>query len=206
MRATQGGSRRLVALHHETSLSIALGLSARRRELEAFLAASAAAVAAAAAGPAGVLHANASCRGDAKGSGDEVSPNNDGTGGHVGGSTNDALAAQGGGVVAQLLQPAGGSAGEQVDRAHLGRGAGAQGTELASYQEEYTRREQARDHVKVLIQRANPGSYEHVVHVPKKVHRERVLAESQARKAAAAAAAASRRSGGKDRSEQQSSM
>jgi len=80
--------------------------------------------------------------------------------------------------VEHLLTPADGV----VGREHNGRGAGADGTELASFQEDYTLREQARDHVKVMIQQSNPESYAHVEHTPKKVHRERVLAESRERR------------------------
>ena len=128
VRVTQGGSQRMVALHHETYLSVALALSAQQHSLAAFM----------------KEHR----------------------------ATNTAAA------VEHLLTPADGV----VGREHNGRGAGADGTELASFQEDYTLREQARDHVKVMIQQSNPESYAHVEHTPKKVHRERVLAESRERR------------------------
>ena len=134
VRATVGGAQRLIALHHETTLSVALALSAQQSNLAAFMA--------------------------------------------------EAAATSNAAVVEQLLQPDEGG----VGRNHNGRGAGADGTELAAFQEGYTLREQARDYVKVLIQNRNPGSYAHVEHTPKKIHRERVLAESKARKEAAVAA------------------
>jgi hypothetical protein len=59
-----------------------------------------------------------------------------------------------------------------------GKGAGAAGTALAAYQEYYTLREQARDHVKTMIQADNPGQYEHVEHEMKADHRERVAVEA----------------------------
>jgi len=118
----------MVALHHETYLSVALALSAQQHSLAAFM----------------KEHR----------------------------ATNTAA------VVEHLLTPADGV----VGREHNGRGAGADGTELASFQEDYTLREQARDHVKVMIQQSNPESYAHVEHTPKKVHRERVLAESRERR------------------------
>jgi hypothetical protein len=70
-----------------------------------------------------------------------------------------------------------------VDRDHNGRGAGAEGSRLAKYQERYTRREEARDKVKLLLQQSNPDAYSHVEHTEKREHRQRMIDQARARRA-----------------------
>ena len=140
-RATRGAGQRLVALHHETVRSVAMGLSAHRDDLAEYMKAACG------------TRVESIMR--APGSSTALFTSN-GAGG--GGSADD-----GAGSSSSASAIVDGGAGpdntlmdSESDRGELS---------LEAFREYYMLREQARDRVKEMIQQDNPGHYEHVTHI-----------------------------------------